>query len=439
MFVFRQKYTVDGETRESLKWTAAFKAPDGRQRRLPTGMQNRKNAEAFGRRLDELAGAVAAHEPLPPGLSAWLEGLPAATVERLKGWGLLSGIRTAAGKCLAEHVEAWRSYLTAKGNKPRYVGMKVSRVLKVVDGCGFTAVADISGADVMNHLHKMRDGGDGISAQTFNHYLQAAKQFTRWLCADGRAAADALSYLAGLNTRTDRRHDHRALTPEEIPHLMDAAATGPTIRGLDGPTRTLLYELAITTGARASELLSTRREDFRLDAEPPTITLQAGYTKSKRTDTLPLKAATAARLRNLLARTERGGEVFGGIRAERVRLAEAMKADLEAARTAWLENAGDDEVERQRREQTDFLVFEDSAGRFADFHCLRHTAGSLLAAGGVHPSVAKEILRHTDIRLTMNLYTHAYGGAVAAAVEGLPDVGLKTADAQCERKNRAGS
>ncbi len=28
------------------------------------------------------------------------------------------------------------------------------------------------------------------------------------------------------------------------------------------------------------------------------------------------------------------------------------------------------------------------AERYADFHCLRHTTGSLLAASGVHPKVA---------------------------------------------------
>jgi integrase len=40
------------------------------------------------------------------------------------------------------------------------------------------------------------------------------------------------------------------------------------------------------------------------------------------------------------------------------------------------------------------------------FHDLRHTCGSLLAAQGVHPRVAMEILGHSQISLTMNVYTH---------------------------------
>lgn len=31
-------------------------------------------------------------------------------------------------------------------------------------------------------------------------------------------------------------------------------------------------------------------------------------------------------------------------------------------------------------------------GRFADFHALRHTAGSLLAGAGVHPKIAQSIM-----------------------------------------------
>jgi integrase len=37
---------------------------------------------------------------------------------------------------------------------------------------------------------------------------------------------------------------------------------------------------------------------------------------------------------------------------------------------------------------------------------LRHTCGSFLVAEKVHPRVAKEILRHTRISTTMELYAH---------------------------------
>ncbi len=41
------------------------------------------------------------------------------------------------------------------------------------------------------------------------------------------------------------------------------------------------------------------------------------------------------------------------------------------------------------------------------FHDLRHSCATLLIAQGVHPRVVMEILRHTQISTTMNIYRHA--------------------------------
>ena len=64
----------------------------------------------------------------------------------------------------------------------------------------------------------------------------------------------------------------------------------------------------------------------------------------------------------------------------------------------------------------------DEHGKYADFHSLRHTTGSLLAASGVHPKVAQTIMRHSDIRTTMNIYTHALRGQEQKAINSLPDL-----------------
>lgn len=40
------------------------------------------------------------------------------------------------------------------------------------------------------------------------------------------------------------------------------------------------------------------------------------------------------------------------------------------------------------------------------FHDLRHGAASLLLAQGVHPRVVMEMLGHSTITLTMNVYSH---------------------------------
>ena len=46
-----------------------------------------------------------------------------------------------------------------------------------------------------------------------------------------------------------------------------------------------------------------------------------------------------------------------------------------------------------------------------------------LTANDAHPKVAQAILRHSDISLTMNTYTHVVRESETSAVNGLPDLG----------------
>ena len=64
--------------------------------------------------------------------------------------------------------------------------------------------------------------------------------------------------------------------------------------------------------------------------------------------------------------------------------------------------------------------YRDADGRVADFHALRHSYITLLERSGVSPKLAQELARHSDIRLTMNVYTHARLHDLAGAVNGLP-------------------
>ena len=57
-----------------------------------------------------------------------------------------------------------------------------------------------------------------------------------------------------------------------------------------------------------------------------------------------------------------------------------------------------------------------------DFHALRGQCGTLLAEAGVSMKVAQTILRHSDINLTANIYTHVLRGREAQAVASLPDL-----------------
>ncbi len=96
-----------------------------------------------------------------------------------------------------------------------------------------------------------------------------------------------------------------------------------------------------------------------------------------------------------------------------------IQRDLEAARKAWIEEPKN-EAEQKAREASSFLSYVDNAGRFADFHALRHSYISLITQGGAHPKLAQRLARHSDINLTMGRYSHTVLADEAQALDSLP-------------------
>ncbi len=56
------------------------------------------------------------------------------------------------------------------------------------------------------------------------------------------------------------------------------------------------------------------------------------------------------------------------------------------------------------------------------FHDLRHTAATLLLGQGVHPKIASEMLGHSTIAVTLDLYSHVTPTTQRQAVEALDGV-----------------
>jgi hypothetical protein len=74
------------------------------------------------------------------------------------------------------------------------------------------------------------------------------------------------------------------------------------------------------------------------------------------------------------------------------------------------------------RSRTGGLLEANDSGCHADFHALRHTFVSNLAAGGVHPKTAQRLARHSTIALTMDRYTRLRREDLAGALDTLPDL-----------------
>ena len=62
----------------------------------------------------------------------------------------------------------------------------------------------------------------------------------------------------------------------------------------------------------------------------------------------------------------------------------------------------------------------DDRGRVLDVHALRHTFGTMLSVAGVSPRVTMELMRHSNIRLTMRTYTDAAQLPLVSALAQIP-------------------
>lgn len=333
---------------------------------------------------------------------------------------------------LKEHLADFRKHLENKGSTKDYVNSTHQRAKDVLAGCKFTLIDHVSASRVLEFLAGLRKRGKSVASS--NHYLRAMKMLTRWLLRDRRTNEDRLAHLSKMNSDLDRRRVRRPLSPEEFALLLEAAERGRPIQHVPGPDRAVMYIVGAYTGYRRNEIGSVTRRSFDFESDPPTLTVQAGYSKHRKTDILPLRRDFAARIQSWLETKRRLAPTKSFFQIADKRTAEMIRKDLAVARAAWLDQANDP-AERKRREKSSFLAHLDDQGRVVDFHALRMTFITNLTRAGVAPKTAQMLARHSDINLTMNTYTMLGVLDQAAAVESLP--ALPGAEKVVEKEERA--
>ena len=279
----------------------------------------------------------------------------------------------------------------------RHIRETRNQLIRTMEECDVEYFSDIDRSKVEAFLTRLRN--QGLAARTYNAHLKTAKSFCKWMVESGYASQSPLVSLRTINQEVDRRHERRALSVEETCRLLKAAAGGDETHGMTGHERYLLYRLAIETGLRANEIRSLTKSSFDLDA--CTVTVVAGSSKRQRKDVQIISASLAAELKPFLATKMPATKAFGGrYKVLTVNTADVLRKDLAEAG----------------------IPYEDELGRVFDFHSLRGQCATLLALRGVHPKIAQTILRHSDISLTMNVYTRTDQAQKTSAVTGLSDL-----------------
>lgn len=159
-----------------------------------------------------------------------------------------------------------------------------------------------------------------------------------------------------------------------------------------GRERALIYKTLVLTGLRANELRTLTVADVSF-GDVPFIKLRHSNEKSRKGSSVALRSDLAAELRAWTEGRERTDRVFN-VPAGILRI---LNRDLAAA--------GIDKT--------------DADGCIVHVHALRHSFGTHLSRAGVAPRVAQAAMRHSDIGLTMGVYTDARLLDTAEAVERL--------------------
>jgi len=375
---------------KSKKWWGRFRDENGEERRVPLAT-DRTAAQTM---LSDLVKKA----------------------ER-KAAGITDPLEEHRKRRLTLHLKDYEEYLRNKGNTEDHVLHTAHRVDACLKACRFATIPDISASRVQGFLGDLRREGFGIA--TSNHYLRAMKMFTRWLVKDRRHREDVLAYLSIMNAETDRRRRRRPLSPEEFEKLVEAARNGPAIQRITGEERALLYIIACYTGFRRNEIGSVTPRSFDFASEPPTLTVQAANSKRRRVDVIPLRADFAQFLRGWIEGRRHLDPDAPLLEIRGKHTAEMLRKDLARARDEWIDEATTS-AETALRKKSSFLTYVNAEGRVVDFHALRQTFITNLSLAGVSPKMAQSLARHSDINLTMNVYTMLNVSDQAAAVESLP-------------------
>jgi integrase len=362
---------------------ARYRDHDGKVCTVSTGCKDKGNAEQFLRTLERQTERVE---------------VGVVTKDEIRR------VEETKSVKLDTHIGDYASTLTGSKDHQK----KTRRYLDLLKAeLRWSTLADLRRDDLDLWLHRQFE--QGRSARSCNGYRVAACGFCTWMVDAKRLAGNPFRGLEKYDEVAGSRRPRRAFTPDELSRLLEAARNAPKrptlkTRGksdrpaerFSGRDRADLYEFLAATGLRINETRLVRVSDLCLDGGSPGIDLRATTTKNKEADFVPFTPELVRILRRRVEGRKPGDPVFN------------IPADLIKRFHADCKRAGIDQI--------------DDRGKRVDLHALRKTFGTRLAMAGVPLTVAQRLMRHSDPKLTSNLYTDVRLLDLHGAVESMAPI-----------------
>lgn len=307
---------------------------------------------------------------------------------------------------VAQFMKRWLADVVKPAKRPKtYVSYEQNYRCYIGPALGRRKLAQLQPADLRRMYAAMQSGelsknGEPLAPHSIRRCHAVLHTALEQALADNLVYRNVAHGLKGLPSVEEGAEEATILSPEQVTRLLAQAQSGHY--------HTLLT-VAVYTGLRQGELFGLRWEDVDLEAgtlsvrQNLSIRKQMGQPKSRagvRSMTLP-KVCVAALREHKVLQTEirlmseewnNVGLIFttlqpGAAKGGRKTLPGSPLTQSVVARAlkALLARAGLPQIK---------------------FHELRHTACSLMALQGVPATVAMKRMGHSDIRLTLQRYTH---------------------------------
>jgi integrase len=289
-------------------------------------------------------------------------------------------LRESASQPMEKHLADYLNDLRNIGRDDVYIENLGYRLNILIRECGWVHPAKVT-TDSFTAWRAEQEK----AAKTLNQYLDSASAMLNWMIQKRRISHNPLVTVQKVQFAPAWKR--RALRDDELRRLLKVA----------GESR-IGYELAFYTGLRRAELKALTCGDIELGTDIPSLSLDGRFTKNRKKVCIPLHREIVRELRALIPANAKPSDLL--LTGKMLPSMWKMKRDLKRAG----------------------IEYENGDGR-VDFHSLRHTLATHLACRNVAPRVAMQIMRHSDVRLTMNHYTDETCLPVAEAIQSLPSFG----------------
>lgn len=229
--------------------------------------------------------------------------------------------------------------------------------------------------------------------------VQAIKQAERW----GLVARNVAALTDGPKTT---RTEGRSLTVDQARALVEA---------VKGDRLEAAFVVMLSLGLRRGELLGLSWADVDLDGRQ--LTIRQALPARRTGEGLVLREPKAGSRRSLMM----PAEVVAALRSHRAR----QYADRMKLGPAWLDSGlvfttevGGPVDPRSFHRSTSTVARGAGLGHWHP-HELRHSAASIMLAQGVPLEVVSEVLGHSSIRMTKDVYGHLIGNQKRDAADAM--------------------